>query len=123
GTRALTSHVQDLSKGKRWIDRLRNWEENAGLAEPSAKLALGFLDILGVNRASVYKQLLENSLRVLLDQIPHMPEAKMLALLNDSFKFATHTELKSVPLKIISSLAVVPDRVLDKINELQKENP
>lgn len=49
GTRALTSHVQDLSKGRRWIDRVRGWGEEAGLAEPSVKLALGFLDILGVS--------------------------------------------------------------------------
>ncbi|CAN0405426.1 unnamed protein product, partial [Ectocarpus sp. 12 AP-2014] len=123
GHRTLTSYVQDLSKGRRWSDRVRGWGEEAGLAEPSVKLALGFLDILGVSRASVYKQLLENSLRVILDQIPHLPEKVLLDLLNDSFKFATHADLKSVPLKIISSLSAVPERVLNKMNELQKLQP
>lgn len=49
GHRTLTSYVQDLSKGRRWSDRVRGWGEEAGLAEPSVKLALGFLDILGVS--------------------------------------------------------------------------
>lgn len=39
-----------------------------------------------VSRASVYKQLLENSLRVLLDKIPHLEEKTMLRILNDSFR-------------------------------------
>ena len=30
-----------------------------------------------VSRASVYKQLLENALRALLDQIPHLTEERM----------------------------------------------
>ncbi|CAM9315627.1 unnamed protein product, partial [Hapterophycus canaliculatus] len=123
GMRALTSHVQDLSKGRRWTERVKGWEEKAGLTEPSVKLALGFLDILGVSRASVYKQLLENSLRVLLDKIPHLEEERMLMLLNDSFRYATQAELKSVPLKIISSMLEVPDRVLFKIIELQTHDP
>lgn len=41
---------------------------------------------LQVSRAAVYKQLLENSLRVLLDKIPHLTEDRMLLLLNDSFR-------------------------------------
>ncbi|CAB1114460.1 unnamed protein product [Ectocarpus sp. CCAP 1310/34] len=118
GHRTLTSYIQDLSKGRRWTDRVRGWGEEAGLAEPSVKLALGFLDILGVSRASVYKQLLEDSLRVLLDQIPHLPENVLLDLLTDSFKFATHADLKSVPLKIISSLSAVPERVPEQFEEL-----
>lgn len=48
GMRALTSHVQDVSKGRTWKERVKGWEEKAGLTEPSVKLALGFLDILGV---------------------------------------------------------------------------
>lgn len=46
--KALESHVQDLSKGKKWKDRVTSWEERAGLGLPSVKLALGFLDVLGV---------------------------------------------------------------------------
>lgn len=49
GMRALTAHIQDASKGKNWIERVKGWEEKAGLTEPSVKLALGFLDILGVS--------------------------------------------------------------------------
>lgn len=49
GMRALTSHVQDVSKGRTWKERVKGWEEKAGLTEPSVKLALGFLDILGVS--------------------------------------------------------------------------
>eukprot|EP00903_Cladosiphon_okamuranus_P008965 g8577.t1 len=123
GMKALTSHVQDISKGRTWKERVKGWEEKAGLTEPSVKLALGFLDILGVSRASVYKQLLENSLRVLLDKIPHLEEKTMLRILNDSFRYATQAELKSVPLKIISSMSVVPPNVLLKINELQTHEP
>ncbi|CBJ32764.1 conserved unknown protein [Ectocarpus siliculosus] len=40
-----------------------------------------------------------------------------------AIRFATHADLKSVPLKIISSLSAVPERVLDKMNELQKLQP
>lgn len=54
GMRALTSHVQDLSKGRRWTERVKGWEEKAGLTEPSVKLALGFLDILGVSLCVLY---------------------------------------------------------------------
>lgn len=49
GMKALTSHVQDVTKGRTWKDRVKGWEEKAGLTEPSVKLALGFLDILGVS--------------------------------------------------------------------------
>lgn len=49
GMKALESHVQDLSKGKKWKDRVMSWEERAGLGLPSVKLALGFLDVLGVS--------------------------------------------------------------------------
>lgn len=49
GMRALTSHVQDVKKGRTWKERVKGWEEKAGLTEPSVKLALGFLDILGVS--------------------------------------------------------------------------
>lgn len=48
----------------------------------------GYLAFVQVSRASVYKQLLENSLRVLLDKIPHLNEKTMLDLLNDSFRYA-----------------------------------
>lgn len=48
GMRALESHVQDSSRGRRWKDRVTSWEERAGLGLPSVKLALGFLDVLGV---------------------------------------------------------------------------
>lgn len=46
----------------------------------------GYVTRVQVSRASVYKQLLENSLRVLLDKIPHLEEKTMLDLLNDSFR-------------------------------------
>lgn len=49
GMKALESHVQDPSKGKKWRDRVTSWEERAGLGLPSVKLALGFLDVLGVS--------------------------------------------------------------------------
>lgn len=39
-----------------------------------------------VSRASVYKNLLENATRALLDKIPHLGEERMLLLLNDSFR-------------------------------------
>lgn len=51
GMKALTSHVQDVKKGRTWKERVKGWEEKAGLTEPSVKLALGFLDILGVRSA------------------------------------------------------------------------
>jgi len=53
GMKALTSHVQDVKKGKTWKERVKGWEEKAGLAEPSVKLALGFLDILGVSTSAL----------------------------------------------------------------------
>lgn len=53
GMRALTSHVQDVSKGRTWKERVKGWEEKAGLTEPSVKLALGFLDILGVRASAL----------------------------------------------------------------------
>lgn len=48
GMKALESHVQDPSRGRKWKDRVTSWEERAGLGLPSVKLALGFLDVLGV---------------------------------------------------------------------------
>lgn len=54
GMRALESHVQDSSRGKRWKDRVTSWEERAGLGLPSVKLALGFLDVLGVSSREAY---------------------------------------------------------------------
>lgn len=51
GMRALESHVQDPSRGKKWRDRVASWEERAGLGLPSVKLALGFLDVLRVRFA------------------------------------------------------------------------
>lgn len=53
GMRALESHVQDSSRGRRWKDRVTSWEERAGLGLPSVKLALGFLDLLGVRSRRV----------------------------------------------------------------------
>lgn len=39
-----------------------------------------------MNRASIYKRLLENSLGILLDKIPSLSEGQRLELLNDSFR-------------------------------------
>lgn len=49
GMKALESHVQDPSRGRKWKDRVASWEERAGLQNSSVKLALGFLDVLGVS--------------------------------------------------------------------------
>lgn len=48
GVKALHSHIKDLSRARKWKDRVASWEERAGLGVPSVKLALGFLDVLGV---------------------------------------------------------------------------
>lgn len=50
GVKALGSHIQDSSKGRKWKDRVASWEERASLGLPSVKLALGFLDVLGVSK-------------------------------------------------------------------------
>ena len=49
GIRALGAHIQDASRGKRLKERVMSWEDRAGLGLPRAKLALGFLDVLGVS--------------------------------------------------------------------------
>lgn len=53
GVRALESHVQDSSRGRKWKDRVSSWEERAGLGVPATKLALGFLDVLGVRASAL----------------------------------------------------------------------
>ncbi|CAM9756546.1 unnamed protein product, partial [Discosporangium mesarthrocarpum] len=122
GTNALTDHYKDKQQGSNMPKRVEAWPKKASLGLPLVEPALGFLDVLGLSRKEVYKSLLENALQKLLDKIPQLDEEIKHQLLTDSFRWCSRPDLKSVPLKIISSMSTVPEQILGKIVELQDAN-
>ncbi|CAM9716293.1 unnamed protein product [Choristocarpus tenellus] len=86
GIKAMTEHMQDIERGRNLKQRIASWADRAGLDLPSVEPALGFLDVLGVSRATVYKSLMESALQTLLDMIPQLDKEVLVALLLDSFR-------------------------------------
>jgi hypothetical protein len=87
-------------------------QETFGL-KYSSSIALPFLDLLEVSRASVYQNLFESSKNRLDDALQKISdEPKLLEMLSATFRFITVKDLKSIPIGVIKRLRTVPERYL-----------
>lgn len=92
-------------------------QERCGLRPPLCKPAIGMLDHLGISRAEVHRYLLHRAMKELLDRIPMMSTEQLEALLEASFPYLGIEELRSIPIRVMERIQLVPPNYLKLLAE------
>jgi hypothetical protein len=92
-------------------------QERCGLRPLLCKPAIGMLDHLGISRAEVHRYLLHRAMKELLDRIPMMSTEQLEALLEASFPYLGIKELRSIPIRVMERIQLVPPNYLKLLAE------
>jgi hypothetical protein len=100
-----------------------DFQSKAGLGIEDAEAPLQFLDLLGVPRSGLYRGMMECVRGRLEEEISRLDEAGLESLLTASFPYISTQEMRSVPIKAITMMQRVPDRILDNLTRMQHAEP
>lgn len=109
GRRHVNSLLTQSSEPWQTIEQI---QQNYGLANQQASVAVKLLDMLEVPRSTVYSTLLDSAKAALEQQLDRMDPQSLLLLLKETIQVLTIQELKSIPVGIIKRLPVVPEQYL-----------
>ena len=101
-----------LSKSTDFRKSVLQIQKELSLGSKRCEPMLQFLDLLGCPRSTVYRSLLDSTKTALEVQLEKLDHAALQAVLEETIGCITIRELKSIPISIIRSLNVVPDRYL-----------
>ena len=118
GRKYLHSTLTTHSDPYKAIDEI---QDTFGL-KYSCSIAIPFLDMLEVSRASLYQGLFERSKSKLEDVLQYASEQKLLEMLSATFRFITVKDLKSIPIGVIKKLPMIPEKYLKALSSKKLQN-
>jgi bromodomain-containing factor 1 len=113
GRRTISNSLKDtIEDPERQSDVISKIQSAFAMKYQRANPALIFLDLLKCPRNIVYQNLFETMKSKLDAQLTRLDENNLLIMLKESIQFLAIKELKSIPINIIKSLKIVPDKYL-----------
>jgi hypothetical protein len=92
-------------------------QERCGLRPPLCKPVIGMLDQLGISRTDAHQYVLHRAMKELLDRIPGMATEQLEGLLEASFPYLGIEELRSIPIRVMERIQLVPPNYLKLLAE------
>jgi hypothetical protein len=102
---------------KRGPPAIAEIQERCGLRPPLCRPVIGMLDQIGISRADAHQYVLHRAKKVLLDRIPAMGTEQLEGLLEASFPYLGIEELRSVPIRVMERIQLVPPNYLKLLAE------